>query len=163
MIRRLSAIVILLSALVCAKDSKDEGFSGRWVLETKNSSAPAEIKDLEEKIKLSGSKITIESKFSEPSNGILPLLYLGVLTNALTLNTDGSDTQNQVGPFQMASKTTNNENELVTDWTAESKGDQVTGHWTRTLSDDGRHMVLKIQESSSQGRQAEAELHFTRK
>ena len=46
--------------------------------------APAGIKDLEQKIKLSGSKITIESKFSEPSNGTLPLLYLGVLTNELT-------------------------------------------------------------------------------
>ena len=35
---------------------------------------------------------------------------------------------------------------MLTDWTAQAKDDQVQGHWTHTLSDDGKHMTLEIKE-----------------
>jgi hypothetical protein len=162
--RKLFAVALIFLALpLGAKDNKDAGFAGRWVMDSKGSTAPEGLTNLEQRIKVSGSKVTIESKFPEPANGIIPLLYLGVMTTTLTLSTDGADAQNQVGPFQMGSKTTLNGNEMVTDWTAEVKGDQVQGHWTRTLSDDGRQMVLKLQETSTKGQQGQAELHFNRK
>lgn len=155
--------MILLAGMLCAKDNKDEGFSGRWVMDAKASSGPQGLTNLEQRIKMSGSKMAIESKFPEPASGIVPLIFLGVMTTTLTLNTDGADAQNQIGPFQMGSKTTLNGGEMVTEWTAEVKGDRVQGRWTRTLSEDGRKMVLKIQESSTQGQQGQAELHFNRK
>jgi hypothetical protein len=162
--RKLSATALIFLALpLLAKDDKDAGFSGRWVMDSKTSTAPEGLTNLEQKIKVSGSKVTIESKFPEPANGIIPLMYLGVMATTLTINTDNADAQNQVGPFQMGSKTTLNGSEMVTEWTAQVNGDQIQGHWTRTLSDDGRHMVLKIQESSTKGQQGQAELHFNRK
>lgn len=161
--RNLFIILMFLALPLCAKNDKDAGFAGRWVMDSTGSTAPEGLTNLEQKIHTSGSKVTIESKFPEPANGIVPLRYLGVMASTLTLNTDGSDAQNQIGPFQMGSKTTVNGKEMVTDWTAEVKGDQVQGHWVRTLSDDGRHMILKLHESSIKGQQGDAELHFTRK
>jgi len=154
---------MFLALPLCAKNDKDAGFAGRWVMDSTGSTAPEGLTNLEQKIRIDGSKVTIESKFPEPANGIVPLMYLGVMATTLTLNTDGSTAQNQIGPFQMASKTTLNGKEMATEWTAEVKGDQVQGHWTRTLSDDGRHMVMKVEESSIKGQQGQAELHFTRK
>jgi hypothetical protein len=52
---------------------------------------------------------------------------------------------------------------LTTQWAAEIRGDQVQGHWVHTLSDDGKHMTLHIEESSTHGQHAEATLEFVRK
>ncbi len=71
--------------------------------------------------------------------------------------------QNQIGPFQMASKTTLDGNEMHTDWTATIQGGQVRGHWTHRLMPDGKHMVWEIEESSPQGLHKEAKLYFVRK
>ncbi len=142
--------------------AKDEGFSGRWVLD-KSQASPGAPGNLETRIKQDGSGVTIESTFKEPDNGIVPLLYLGIMTTKMHLSFDGGDQQNQIGPFQMASKTTLNGNQMDTDWTAVVKEDQVQGHWTHKLSDDGRHMTLEIKESSTQGQNGEATLHFVRK
>jgi hypothetical protein len=122
--------------------------------------APA---NLEIRIKQDGSGVTIESTFKEPDNGIVPLLYLGVMTSKMHLSVDGGAQQNQIGPFQMASKTTLNGNQMDTEWTAAVKDDRVQGHWTHTLSDDGKHMTLEIKESSTEGQTAQATLHFVRK
>ena len=145
-----------------AKDAKDAGFSGKWVLD-KHENAPQGLVALEQRIKQSGNEINIESKFAEPANAIVPLLYLGVMTTSLRLAADGSEVQNQIGPFQQASKTTINGAQMETEWTAMSNGDKVEGHWVRTVSDDGKHMTLAIKESSTKGQHGEAELHFTRK
>jgi hypothetical protein len=144
-------------------NAKDEGFSGRWVLD-KGSQHPGDAPNsLEQRIKQDNSGVTIESTFKEPDNGVVPLLYLGVMTTRLHLSTNGEVQQNQIGPFQMGSKTTISGNQMETEWTAMAKNDQVQGHWTHTLSSDGRHMTLAIKENSTQGQQAEATLHFVRK
>lgn len=165
MFNRMVGVGLVLAGLLPlgAKDNNSEGFSGRWILDTKTSTAPEGMGQLEQRVKQSGSQVTIESKFSEPANGIVPLLYLGVMTTKVTLNTGGSEVQNQIGPFQQVSKTTLSANQMQTEWQAEIKGDRVEGHWIRTLSDDGRRMTLTIKESSTKGQQGEAELHFVRK
>jgi len=155
--------VFFLAAFVVPGSSKDEGFAGTWVLE-KGSERPNDAPiNLQTKIKQDSSGITFETIFKEPENGVVPLLYLGVMTTRLHLTFNGNTEQNTIGPFQMASKTTLDGNQMQTDWTAMVKGDGVQGHWTHTLSDDGRHMTLEIHEGSSQGQSADATLHFVRK
>ena len=158
---RLLSLVFLIAS-ISTVSAKDEGFSGRWMLDKSEASdnAPA---NLEIRIKQDGSGVTIESTFKEPDNGIVPLLYLGVMTSKMHLSVDGGAQQNQIGPFQMASKTTLNGNQMDTEWTAAVKDDRVQGHWTHTLSDDGKHMTLEIKESSTEGQTAQATLHFVRK
>lgn len=118
---------------------------------------------LETKIKQDNSGLIIESTFHEPDNGVVPLLYLGVMTNNLHLTTDGQERQSQIGPFMAVFKTTLDGNKLTTEWKAQINGDPVEGHWVHTLSDDGRRMTLEIQESSTHGQHAEATLSFVRK
>jgi len=154
--------VLLLAAAAIPAGAKDEGFSGKWVLD-RNQDAPEAPKNLETRIKQDGSGLTMESTFREPDNGIVPLLYLGIMTSRVHVSLDGTPAQNQIGPFQMAAKSTLDGKQMNTDWTAEVKGDQVHGHWTHTLSDDGKHMTLQIKENSAQGQNAEATLHFVRK
>lgn len=144
-------------------NAKDEGFSGKWVLDKSAQHVANAPVNLQTKIKQDGQGIIFESTFREPENGVVPLLYLGVMTNKLRLSLDGQPQQNQIGPFQMASKTSLNGNQMDTDWTAEVKGDQVQGHWTHKLSDDGKHLTLEIKETVGQGPDAQATLTFVRK
>ncbi len=147
---------------VSAKDNPDS-FSGKWVLD-KHSPRPGDAPNaLETKIKQDNSGFTIESSFKEPDNGVVPLLYLGVMTNKLHLSTDGQEQQSQIGPFMAVFKTTSDGNKLMTEWKAQINGDPVQGHWVHTLADDGKHMTLEIQESSTHGQHAEATLNFVRK
>lgn len=161
-IRLLSLAFLIASIPAVRASAKDEGFSGRWVLD-KDQPSTDEPVNLEIKMKQDGSGMTIESTFKEPDTGIVPLLYLGVMTTRMHLSFDGSTQQNQIGPFQMASKTNLDGNKMETQWTAAVKDDQVQGHWTHTLSDDGKHMTLEIKENSTQGQTAQATLHFVRK
>jgi hypothetical protein len=148
--------------LASAKDSPDS-FSGKWVLD-KHSPRPGDAPNaLETKIKRDNSGVTIESSFKEPDNGVVPLLYLGVMTNKLHLTTDGQEQQSQIGPFMAVFKTASDGNKLTTEWKAQINGDPVEGHWVHTLTDDGKHMTLEIQESSTHGQHAEATLNFVRK
>lgn len=160
----LSLLLLIISVFeVTAVSAKDAGFAGRWVLDGSGERSGEAPNNLEQRIKQDNSGVTIESTFKEPDNGVVPLLYLGVMTTKLHLSTNGETQQNQIGPFQMGSKTTINGNQMETEWTAMAKSDQVQGHWTHTLSSDGRHMTLAIKENSTQGQQAEATLHFVRK
>jgi hypothetical protein len=159
---RLLSFVFLILTISASASSKDDGFSGKWVLD-KNGASPDAPGNLETRIKPDGSGISIESTFKEPDNGIVPLVYLGIMTTRMHLSFDGSTQQNQIGPFQMASKTTVNGNTMDTEWTAAVKDDQVQGHWTHTISDDGKHMTLEIKENSTQGQTAQATLHFVKK
>lgn len=164
---RLTAILLstlFVMTLGTAINAKDEGsFSGKWVLDKNGGRSSNSPVNLVSKIKQDGSRVTIESTFKEPENGVVPLLYLGIMTTQMKLSLDGDTSQNQIGPFQMASKTTMNGNTMETEWTAEVKGDQVQGHWTHTLDSDGKHMTLAIKESSKEGQGGEATLHFVRK
>lgn len=157
----LLTFAFLMASLLPAS-GKDDGFSGKWALD-KNQPSEQAPGNLETKIKQDGSGITMESTFKEPDNGIVPLVFLGIMTTRMRLSFDGSEQQNQIGPFQMASKTTLNGNQMDTVWTAVVKDDQIQGHWTHTLSDDGKQMTLEIKETSTQGQSAQATLHFVRK
>ncbi len=154
---------LILIVLTFPAYPKDEGFSGRWVLDKGSQLPSGGPGNLQTRIKQDNSGLTIESTFREPDNGIVPLVYLGVMTTKLRLSLDGTQQQNAIGPFQMASKTSMNGKQLETEWTAMVKGDQVQGHWTHTLSDDGKHMTLEIKESSTQGQSGQATLHFVKK
>ena len=157
----LSAVFLIASGVVLK--AQNNNFDGKWVLD-KHSPAPANApKKLETKIKQDNNGVTIESTFEEPSNGIVPLLYLGVMSSKVKLTTDGQEQQNTIGPFQMASKTTADGDQLKTDWTATVKDDSVQGHWTQKLSDDGKHLTWEISESSTHGQQGEAVLNFVKK
>jgi hypothetical protein len=168
-LRLAKSIVILFTmafltfvGLVGAKDAPDS-FSGKWVLD-KHGARPAEAPNsLETKIKQDESGLSFESSFKEPDNGVVPLLYLGVMTNKLHLNTDGQDQQSQIGPFMAVFRTMLDGNKMTTQWKAQINGDPVEGHWVHTLSDDGKHMTLEITESSTHGQHAEATLTFVRK
>ena len=153
---------VILSTLASAKDNPDS-FNGKWVLD-KHAPRPGDAPNaLETKIKQDGTGVTIQSTFKEPDNGVVPLLYLGVMTNNLHLNTDGQEQHTQIGPFMAVFRTTLEGNKMTTDWNAQIKGDPVEGHWVHTLSDDGKHLTVEIKESSTQGQQAQATLTFVRK
>ena len=154
-------IISLLSS-ISAKD-KDEGFSGRWVLDKQHSQGDQLPDGLEQRVKQDGSDLVFEAKFPEPKNAIVPLLYLGVMVTQLKLSTDGQEVKSQVGPFAMASRTKVVFGALETDWSAAVNGDQVQGHWLRTLSPDGKRCTLQIKESSTKGQGGEATLEFVRK
>lgn len=163
---RSSWFIGLLAAAVFSVSvagAKDAGsWTGKWVLDRSASAPPDAPQGLEQRIRQNGSNYIIESRFKEPVNGIAPLLYLGIMTTSLQLNGSGGDAQNQIGPFAQRSKTTVDGNRMVTDWTAEVNGDQVTGQWVRTLASDGRRMTLDIKESSK-GQSKQATLTFVRK
>jgi hypothetical protein len=152
----------VLLTLASAKDNPDS-YSGKWVLD-KHADRPGDAPNaLETKIKQDNGGLTFESSFKEPDSGVVPLLYLGVMVNKLHLNTDGQELQTQIGPFMAVFKSTMDGNKVLTDWKAQINGDPVEGHWTHTLSDDGKHMTLEIKESSTHGQHAEATLNFVRK
>jgi hypothetical protein len=167
---KLAKSVLLLFTIACvvlslagAKENADS-FSGKWVLD-KGSPRPGDApNNMETRIKQDRSGLTIESSFKEPDNGVVPLLYLGVMAEKVRLNTDGQEQANQqIGPFMATFKSSMDGNKLTTQWAAQIKGDQVRGHWVHTLSGDGKHMTLEIQESSTHTQHAEATLYFVRK
>jgi hypothetical protein len=152
----------VLLGVASAKDNADS-YSGKWILD-KHSPRPGDAPNaLETKMKQDNSGVTIESSFKEPDNGVVPLLYLGIMTNRIHLATDGQEQQTQIGPFMAVFKSTMDGNKLTTDWKAQINGDPVEGHWIHTLSDDGKHLTLEIKESSTHGQHAEATLQFVRK
>lgn len=145
-----------------AKDNPDS-YSGKWVLD-KHAPRPGNAPNsLETKIKQDGDGLTLESTFKEPENGVVPLLYLGIMTNKLHLATGGQEQQTQIGPFMAVFKSTMDGNKLTTEWKAQVNGDPVEGHWVHTLSEDGKHMTLELTETSTHGQHEEATLNFVRK
>src|SRR6476619_334532 len=155
-----SSLAVLLALPVAAKDS---GFNGKWVIDKSASTASFEIADnLTQQSKEKGSDLTILSTWREPANGIAPLPMLGIMTTNLTLKLNGEDAINEIGPFKQASKTTRNGNQLVTEYTALVNGENVTGKWVRTLSEDGKQMTMELtQQSGSKNNQGK--LVFNRK
>ena len=159
-------LTLLAVVLVSTAFGADRGFDGKWVLDKNmsNSATMPPPDGLQQRIKINGNQVSIESVFKEPANAIAPLLYLGIMTTTMRLDTNGSDAVNQVGPFMQTSKTTLDGNKMDTDWVARhTSGEVVNGHWTRTLSDDGKHMTLEIKESSTQGQSGTATLNFVKK
>ncbi|HZU24920.1 MAG TPA: hypothetical protein VFA04_05330 [Bryobacteraceae bacterium] len=161
MFRPTALLMVLLLAAPLGFGKAKTGFDGKWVLDGEPGGGDAP-KNLVQNIKEKGGDIDIESQFAEPANGIVPLLYLGIMTTKLMLSTDGSERQNQIGPFQMAAKTTLDGNTMKTEWTAMVQGKQVNGDWVRTLSADGKHMTMQVHETT-EGQDRQATLNFKRK
>ena len=161
--KNISLALFLLITYSASGTSDEHGFSGMWVLDKRSPRPGNAPSSMETRIKLKGSSVTIESTFSEPANGIVPLLYLGVMTTKLSLTMDGREQENSVGPFDIQSKTTFDGKQMLTDWIATILGEQVQGHWTHRLSDDARHLILEIREISAHGQHGEAILYFVRK
>ena len=155
-------VCLFLSSLLMALAADRSGFEGKWVLDGGSTGDEPVPVNLVQNIKQHGSNFDIQSTFAEPQDGVVPLLYVGIMTTNLTLSTDGSEQQNQIGPFQQASKTTADGATMTTEWRAVIKGDDVTGKWIRTLDGDGRHMTMAVQESSK-GEDHQATLKFRRK
>jgi hypothetical protein len=158
-------LMAALAATVCAA-AADRGFEGKWVLDkhASNTGTIPPPEDLRQNIKKSGNELIIESTFKEPNNAIAPLLYLGIMTTALRMAADGSESVAQVGPYMQTCKTTVDGNKMTTQWVAKhTSGEVVTGQWVRTLDPDGKHMTLDIQENSTKGQGGTASLHFVRK
>jgi hypothetical protein len=158
--QRMSVCLMALSLLGGAADRG--GFDGKWILDGGSTGDEAVPVDLVQKIQQKGSDVEVQSTFAEPASGVIPLLYVGVMANDLMLSTDGSVKQNQIGPFQQASKTTLDGTTMTTEWTAVFKGEDINGKWIRTLQPDGGHMTLEIHESSK-GEDHTAMLNFHRK
>lgn len=158
-------IALLSGGILFAKDSNESRFKGKWVLDRGASTATFDIpENLTQEIKPKGSDLNIITTWREPQNGIAPLGLLGVMTTQYQIGLNGQETTNYVGPFKVVSKTTENGNQLVTDWTAaDQNGKTVTGHWTRSVSDDGRQMTLEIQEQENGGPSNNAKLVFRKK
>jgi hypothetical protein len=157
----LAGLAALFTVPVPAKDS---GFDGRWVIDKGSSTASFEIPDnLTQRIKIKGSELSVQTTWREPKNGIAPLPLLGILVSESTITADGQEQRNQVGPFVQLTKTTINGNHMVTEYTAASdESKSVAGKWTRSLSEDGKQMILEITQNGS-GQNAEARLTFKRK
>jgi hypothetical protein len=159
-LERLIAGLVFSALLAAAADHS--GFEGKWILDRDSTGDETVPINLVQKLKLKGPALQVESTFAEPVGGLVPLLYVGIMTNALSLSTDGTERQNQIGPFQQASKTTIDGTTMTTEWTAVIKGDEVNGKWIRTLDPDGRMMTLEIHEISK-GEEHKAMLKFRRK
>jgi hypothetical protein len=158
--------LITLALAAAASVGGGNGFDGKWAFDKKagNSATVPPPGDLSQNIKAKGSNISIDSTFKEPPNGVAPLLYLGIMVTNVHLNSSGSETINQVGPFMQTLRTTIDGNKMDTEWVAKhTSGEVVKGHWTRTLSDDGKHMKLEIKESSTKGQSGTATLNFVKK
>src|SRR5271163_1086180 len=132
----LTIVFLMVSPAVVRAKDKDEGFEGKWVLDKASQQPPNAPSRLETKIRRDNSGVTIESTFAEPSDGVVPLVYLGVMTTRMHLAAGGQVEQNAIGPFQMASKTTIDGTEIETRWTARLHGDAVEGNWKQRLSGD---------------------------
>lgn len=157
------ALILSLTLALFAKDAKEQGFSGKWALVKDASHGTESLPDLHQEIKIHDSDVTIQNRFPEPANGIAPLVFLGIMTTAIHLRTDGNEVTNQIGPFLHLSKTTVDGNTMTTDWHAQINGDEVQGKWVRTLSDDGKQVTLQITETSTKGQNGNATLVLRRK
>ena len=154
--------VLSLAGCGASVTAKDAGFGGTWILDV-NGPYPANAPvNLKMKIKIKGTRVTIESTFSEPADGIVPLLYLGIMAERFILAVNGQQQENRIGPFHIRSKTTVEGNQMLTDWVATVSRGQVQGHWCHTLK-DADHLALEIREEPVGGHRAEATLYLVRK
>lgn len=154
---------MLVPALAPAKD--DHAFTGRWVLDKKNSPASPNTPDgLTQEIKEKNGSLVIRSRWQEPKNGMLTLPMVGIAAGEIKLTPDGStEEESQVGPYTIKSRTKQDGNQLVTEWTAGMNEASVSGQWTRTLSEDQKQMTLEIASKASDGRDITEKLVFRRK
>jgi len=142
----------------------DNPFLGKWKIDKSKTRAAGVPDDLQMEIKSQGSNgLLVKSNYKEPKSAMYPLLWVGVMTYELPLSIDGTEKQNQIGPFMHVSKTTLDGNKMTTDWKATIDKGGVEGQWIRTLSADRREMDLQIVAKSSDGRNMDQTLVFKRR
>jgi len=163
--RRILFVAALMTvALLSAAVSGPNPFLGKWELDKHKTHATGFPDDFKVEIKKDGdSGVVIKSQYKEPKSAVYPLLWVGIMTYDLPLSTDGSEKQNQIGPFMHVSRTTLDGNKMTTDWRATIENGSVDGKWIRTLSGDGREMNLQIIAKASDGRNMDQTLVFRRK
>ncbi len=156
-------MALIFNPVPAGASDRNQGFSGKWVMDRKSSHGSEILDELWQSIKVGNSGIVIESHFAEPKSAVAPLLYLGIMTSSIKLAANGDESQNQLGPYLHVSKTTIDGNKMITEWAAQLNGDPVQGKWVRTLSEDGRRMTLDIVENCTHDQKGEASLVFLRK
>ncbi len=161
---RFLALAIAVPMLVFAATPGANPFVGKWRIDKSKTKAQGVPDDLEVEIKQDGNAgLLVKSKYREPKTNMYPLLWVGVMTYELPLSTDGTEKQNQIGPFMHVSKTQLDGNKMTTDWKATIENGSVEGQWIRTVSDDGRQMDLQIIAKASDGRNMDQTLVFKRR
>jgi len=87
------ALILSFTLGLSAKTPKEQGFSGKWQMVKDASHSTATLADLHQQVKVHDSDVTIQNEFPEPPNAIAPLVFLGIMTTAVQLKTDGSEVQ----------------------------------------------------------------------
>lgn len=161
---RFAACLLTAATFLGAAGDTSNPFLGKWEIDKKKTKATGAPEQLQMEIRKSGDNgLLIKSKYQEPRNAIYPLLWIGIMTYELPLSADGSEKQNQIGPFMHVSKTVLEGTTMTTDWTAKADNTDVQGKWIRTLSPDGKEMNLEIVAKASDGRNMDQILVFRRK
>jgi hypothetical protein len=160
-----SVFALVLAVGLCyAAGARNTGFDGKWELDKAQSTATSDIPDgLEQQIKHKGPGVLIQSRWRELNNATAPMVLLGVMVSELSLKTDGTSSTTQMGPFAASATTKEDGNNMTTNWQTTVNGQAVTGHWTRTLAEDGKSMTLNIEQTSSEGKPGSAKLVFKRR
>ena len=159
----ISAAALLLCASLSGRDP-ESGFSGTWDIDKSQSTASSELPDaLEQQIKHKKSEMVIKSKWRDRPDGVSPLVLLGVMIPELKLKTDGRQAKRQFGPFMTTTSTTQDGGAVITKWQVNANGEPVSSEWRRTLSPDGRTMMLDIQQTLGNGKNSTAKLVFRRR
>ncbi|MBC7928762.1 MAG: hypothetical protein H7039_24215 [Bryobacteraceae bacterium] len=162
--RFVPALLLTASLAFAASATVADPFVGKWQLDKKKTQAKGAPEELQFEIKPKGdNSVIIKSKYSEPKSNMYPLLWVGVMTYELPLSIDGSEKQNQIGPFVHVSKTQIEGKIMTTDWTATLEESNVQGKWIRTVSDDGKEMNLEIIAKASDGRNMDQTLVFRKR
>ena len=161
----LCMLAITLGANAAAKtDTPAQNFQGKWQLDKKKTAeSVAAPGNLMQEIKPKDGKLLIKSQYDQPKNGMYPLVWLGIMVEQFTLNPDGSETVNDIGPFRHVSKTTLEGNKMTTTWNATIENGTIDGQWIRTLSSDGKEMTMQVVSKASDGRNFDSTVVFHRK
>jgi hypothetical protein len=160
---RTPSLFLLLAAMAWGAGNTSNPFLGKWEIDKKKTQATGFPEDLQMEIKQDGNGLLVKSKYREPKSAVYPLLWIGVMTYELPLSLDGSEKQNQIGPFMHVSKTLLQGNTMTTDWHATIDKGGIEGKWVRTLSSDGREMNMQVIAKASDGRTMDQTLVFKRK
>ena len=154
-------LIAMTASVLCAADSP---FEGKWKFDgsQSNIAGAPDVREIE--IKQDGNELVVKSKAKPPENGIYPLLWLGVGEFEVKMKNDGSQTTNLFGPYKMQSTTNVDGNKMTTQFVAANRaGEAVSGHWTRTVSPDGKQLTWQIDSKASDGRTLDKTLVFHRK
>src|SRR5947209_4993567 len=101
-----SGVLAVAALSFAATSTSPDPFLGKWELDKKKTQATGYPDNFKMEIKKDGDNgIVIKSQYVEPKSAVYPLLWVGIMTYDLPLSIDGTEKQNQIGPFMHVSKT----------------------------------------------------------